>query len=214
MLASALALVGIGVSGATADEASEAFIQASADRVLGVLGDANLSAEERTAALAEAVDDIFDVEYISARVLGRAMWTNADEAVKGDFVAAYRDFVTSDYENYLEGYIGEALQVNGSRDGERGSFVNATITTPTDGQPLETEWVVWKISNDTSWGRVNPVEEGEFRVIDVTVTVGASDISLLTQQTEAGRAIREQNGGRLPEMIEDLRARTAAARGS
>jgi phospholipid transport system substrate-binding protein len=159
----ALAALGLWTAPALAQtgaQDAEAFISQNAHGVI-----TSLQALESGEVQLEAVRDDFrariqtlaDVDRITNFVLGRYRRT-ASEAQLADFQATFREYAFSVYENELNNYAGQTLDVTRSITRSPGDYIVETeVTGGPEGGTYEVNW------------RVVENESGGLQVVDVQV---------------------------------------------
>jgi phospholipid transport system substrate-binding protein len=126
--ATALAFSTLLSSGAFAANAAEDFVTASIAKGFAILNDSGASATERRQRFADFLLGLTDVRRIALFLLGPYA-AKAAPADVDDYVAAYRDHVTSVYQSYFALYAGQSLRVTSSREHAPGDFVVDTQIT-------------------------------------------------------------------------------------
>lgn len=174
-------------------EESREFVAGLVDRGLETWRADHPSDEDRTRAMRGLVHEYFDVQFITRGVLGKyARKIGAED--RRTFDELFSEFVLAVYLPYLSEFDRDRLRLLDARArGKRDTVVRSEFRTD------EGAWV------GADW-RVRRTEDG-LRVIDLVVE-GVS--LLLTQRQEFEATIRKRG---FEGLIEDLRARLAAARG-
>jgi phospholipid transport system substrate-binding protein len=127
---------------AARDPQAEAFVQASAQRVISVLADRGMSEAQKEAAFHRAIDDLADVPKITNFVLGKYART-VTPAQRAQFAPVFRAYAENVYRNRLNDYRGETLQVTGSTVRKPGDVVVNTLVSGGDlSQPVAVSWRV------------------------------------------------------------------------
>lgn len=109
-------------SGAFASNAAEDFVTASIQKGFAILNDSGASPAERRQRFAEFLLGLTDVRRVALFLLG-SYAARATPADLDDYVAAYRDYITSVYQSYFSLYAGQSLRVTSSRERAPGDFV-------------------------------------------------------------------------------------------
>jgi phospholipid transport system substrate-binding protein len=160
---------------ASADQASEAFIQERAGRVMEILNGSGSPAQKK-ADLEGTVEESVALESIALYTLGQYR-ANASRDDLDRYVAAFKDFVFAYYISPAAGFSGITLSVTGSTDGGgRVAIVHTTAKTK-GAQSFELDWYVASGS----------------AIVDVEIS-GVSAAKLLRAQVLAVLAL---NGGKI-----------------
>src|SRR3990172_4175994 len=116
---------------AWAGEPAEQLL-AGIDRVLQVLDDPAMKPEakaaERRAAIRRIASDIFDIEEISRRTLGRH-WQGPPEGERAEFVQAFGDLLKRSYFMKIDGQSVEKIALVGEAIDDDQAIVRTTIKT-------------------------------------------------------------------------------------
>ena len=130
-LAAALLVAGSLQARAGAGEPAEQLF-AGIDRVLQVLDDPAMKPEakaaERRAAIRRIASDIFDIEEISRRTLGRH-WQVLTEVERAEFVQAFGDLLKRSYFMKIDGQSVEKIALVGEAIDDDQAIVRTTIKT-------------------------------------------------------------------------------------
>lgn len=177
------------------DASAEAFIQAQAQRAIGILSNRSLSRPQKAAQFRAFVDSTVDVPRVTTFVLGKYART-ASPAQRAQFAQAFRDYATGVYERRLGEYGGERVQVTGSAVRRPGDVVVTTLVS--GGGLSRPETVRWRVARSGAGWRVVDVE---VRGVYLAVTQQADFTSTL-----------DTAGGDLNVLINQLRRQTAARR--
>ena len=133
------------------DPGAEQFVQASAQKVIGILADKSLNEPQKEAAFHRAIDDLADVPKITNFVLGKYARSITPEQ-KARFTPTFRAYAESVYRNRLNDYHGEVLKVTGSTVRKPGDVIVRTrIAGGQLQEPVDVSWRVlgggdaWKV---------------------------------------------------------------------
>jgi len=151
------------------------------------------SCDSRTAQLATAIDQTFDLPFIAQHVL-RRHWDGLSEAQRGEFIATFRDLVVSTYAQNFSSYGGEVFTAPVTQDAAAGGAQFSTVTTklkPTDGDAVTFEYQLHNSGN--GWRIVNIIADG------------VSDLALRTVQYD--RAFQDQGFDGLLKQLRDQTAK-------
>lgn len=195
---------------AWADKKSEAYVQANANTVLGVLNDKTLTAAQREQKFGEYMNQFANMPSIARRVIG----ANSRSLSQADFDKYYKTFETyalEVYQVHFDQFRGESLRVTGSKDdGPQRSTVESVIKSAQTGKDTKVYWDVL-LSNDGK----------SYRVRDVGIELGGSVLWLAQeQQAQFVNYLDRNNGdinkliGRINVLLADMEARKKDGRGS
>ena len=112
-------------SGAWAANAAEDFVSASIQKGFAILNASGASAADRRQRFAEFLLGLTDVRRVALFLIGPYA-AKASAADLDDYLAAYRDYITSVYQSYFALYAGQSLRVMSSRERAPGDFVVST----------------------------------------------------------------------------------------
>jgi phospholipid transport system substrate-binding protein len=206
----AMAVVSAFAPTAVADKKSEAFVQANANTVLGVLNDKSLTADAREKKFFEYMNKFAHMPSIARRVIG----TNSRSLSQAEFDRYYKIFETyamEVYQVHFDQFRGEGLRVTGSKDdGAQRSTVESVIKNSQTGKDTKVYWDVLLSQDGKS-----------YRVRDVGIELGGSVLWLAQeQQAQFVNYLDRNNGsidkliGRINVLLADMEARKKDGRGS
>lgn len=195
---SKIAAAAIGASllagAAVADARTEAYVEENANEVLRTLNDPTLDASARTAAFEDYMDQFTDLDAVSNFVIGRYA-REFSEAELAEYREAFRAYALAVYENELDRYRGERVEVIGSFDRTpRDSIVNTRI--PREGGP----------PMDVRWRVLN--RDGEFQVVDVALNIEGNLLWLAIEQRAQFLALLDRTNGSSEALIAKIREMT------
>ena len=181
---------------AFADTATEAYVEENANIVLETLNNPELDSEARTAAFSNYMDQFTDLTAVSNFVIGRYARQFSDAELAA-YRAAFRDYALAVYENELDRYRGNSVEVIGSVDrSARDSIVN-TVIPRDDGQALD---VRWRVLN----------RNGEFQVVDVALNIEGNLIWLAIEQRAQFLALLDRTNGSSEALIDKIEDMTTS----
>ena len=192
LCAFAVFFTALGVPGAQATPASEAFIQQNLDKANVILTATSLSDAQRHEQLRALLFGLAASRRIALFTLG----PYANGATPGDidaFVGAFTNYSTAVYENALDRYKGQPLKVTGSS--ERAA----------DDSLVQTEFVNPEPSNAAPIRlafRVRRTENGAPTITDIQV----EGVSFASAQRSEFTAYLQQHNGSIPELAKNLNA--------
>lgn len=192
----AAAVVGVTVlaGAAFADARTEAYVEENANEVLSALNDPTLDAADRTAAFEQYMDRFTDLDAVSNFVIGRYA-REFSEAELTEYRQVFRAYALAVYENELDRYRGESVEVIGSFDRTpRDTIVNTRI--PREGGP----------AMDVRWRVLN--RNGEFQVVDVALNIEGNLIWLAIEQRAQFLALLDRTNGSSEALIAKIREMT------
>jgi len=198
LIAGAMALALLGAEGARADETAERYVAQNAAQAIKVL-DAAAPGKERSAKFAALMDQFADLPAIAEFVLGAyARPLRTDPALKAEWNAAYRSYAMASYEQNFGDLHGSLVRVTGSRDsqmnGRSCSRVSSTMTMASS-TPQQFYWYLCRAASDVDW-----------KVTDVSMVAGDSEIKLAITQRDQFVAFLGANGGDVRKLIARLNA--------
>lgn len=178
-----------------ADEATEAYVEENANIVLDTLNDPALDSAARTAAFETYMDKFTDLGAVSRFVIGRYS-REFSETEMAEYQAAFRTYALAVYENQLDTYRGERVEVLGSVDrSARDSIVNTRIPR-SDGQAMD---VRWRVLN----------RNGEYQVVDVALNIEGNLLWLAIEQRAQFIALLDRTQGSSDALIAKINEMTA-----
>ena len=151
-------LIGLALFVAQAKAASSTvkIVQTGTDRVLRILKNSDLNAEKRRQKIRGVVDEYFDFEEMSRRVLGPA-WNDQPAQKQQEFARAFSDFLFSVYIDKIEKYTDEKITYKQQNVQDEFATVDALIIR-SQGQEIPLEYRLEKKSQD--WKVYDVVVEG------------------------------------------------------
>jgi len=202
-LAAAVGLLTLGAAGTsqaqgTRDPGAEQFVQASAQKVIGILGDKSLSETQKETVFHRAIDELADVPKITNFVLGKYARSITPEQ-KARFTPTFRAYAESVYRNRLDDYHGEVVKVTGSTVRKPGDvIVNTQITGGQNAQPVDVAWRV--LGGPAGWKAVDVQFKGVWLAItqqqDFVSTIdnahGNIDVLIAQLQRDAKRPLAKR----------------------
>jgi phospholipid transport system substrate-binding protein len=195
---------------ALADKKSEAFVQANANTVLGVLNDSSLSAAQREVKFGEYMNKFANMEGIAKRVIGVKARSLSEPEFKR-YYSKFEHYALEVYQVHFDQFRGESLRVTGSKDdGPQRSTVQSVIKSSQTGKDTKVFWDVLLSSDGKT-----------YRVRDVGIELGGSILWLAQEQQAQFVAYLDRNNGdinklisRIDVLLADMEARKKDGRGS
>lgn len=189
------AIAATSLASARADEAAETFVR-------GILNEANpvfkaTSKEARFDGIASLVDKYVDMRRVGLFVLGQYARQITD-AQKEEYFPLFKKYATLVYQDALENYSGERLEVVDSVDrSEKDIIVNCRIAGAKAGDDYADLIVHWRVYRDAS---------GKMTIFDS----GADQVWLAIEQQSQFKSVIANNGGGaagIDALIADLKKR-------
>ena len=176
------------------DAATEQYIAENATAVLQTLSDPTLDAAGRTEAFNKYMNEFTDLDAVASFVIGRYA-QSFTEAEMTAYRAAFREYALAYYENELDRYRGESVEVVGSFDRTaRDSIVNTRIPLR-DGPTMDVRWRVLK-------------RDGKYHVVDVALNVEGNLIWLAIEQRAQFLALLDRTNGSSEALIAKINEMT------
>lgn len=175
---------------ALADARTEAYVEKNANRVLDTLNDPELDAEARTENFSEYMNEFTDLKAVSNFVIGRYA-KQFSQAELERYREAFREYALAVYENELDQYRGESVEVQGSVDrSPRDSIVNTRIPRA-DGRAMDVRWRV--------------LDRGdEYQVVDVALNIDGNLIWLAIEQRAQFLSLLDRTNGSVDALIDKI----------
>jgi len=191
--AAALPTPALAQAGARArDPQAEAFVDANARRVLGVLNDRRTSIEQRHQAFRVLIGEMVDWPRLTHMVLGKyARTATPDQLAR--FTAAYRTYAEGVYQHRIDDYRANKAVVTGSVIHKPGDVIVITSFTGAENpDPVDLAWRVQ--GSGSNWKMVDVQVKGVWLAI--------------TQQQDFVSTI-DNHGGNVDVLINQLLADSA-----
>ncbi|WP_414694966.1 MlaC/ttg2D family ABC transporter substrate-binding protein [Phenylobacterium sp.] len=170
------------------DLQAEQFVQTGAQRVISVLADRGQSVAQKKATFHQAINELADVPKVTNFVLGKYART-ITPVQRQQFAAAFRAYAESVYQNRIDDYGGEKLNVVGSVVQKPGDVVvNTTIAGGQLDRPVAVAWRV--LGGGASWKVVDIQFKGVWLAITQqqdfvsTIDNAGGDIGVLISQLQ------------------------------
>jgi phospholipid transport system substrate-binding protein len=196
MLAIALCALNPCLCLAAAANPAEAFVQQNVDRVYAILNNASLTGEQRRARFRDFMLSLTDPDRIGAFTLGQYV-NRASKADVEAFDSAFTDYVVAVYESRLSRYKGRTIRITGSTERAADDVVvSAIVVNPENPSAPPTKAAF----------RVRKSNEGRSIVTDIQV----EGIWLALSERSDFTAFLQQHGGRISDLVADMRRRTQA----
>jgi phospholipid transport system substrate-binding protein len=160
----AVASIALGVFIQTCRAGSAAPARAEAEKgiasIVAILGDRNLSAEQRADKLKATVEDWLDFETLSRLSLGGA-WRDLSDAQRESFVGEFRQHMVGVANKSTKGYDDEQVIILNDRQEPKGDWTVMTtiLKKPKDGAAEEVAKVDFRLR----------LKEDRWKVIDINI---------------------------------------------
>jgi phospholipid transport system substrate-binding protein len=185
-LAAAFTSMPQGIRSASAQaNSAAAFVQSSANRLLGAMKAAG-TADSRRQAVMQIVDQTVDVDGIAKFCLGR-FWRIATPQQQQDYLTLFHRSLTKSITARLGDYQDVTLAVGRSAPLNEDTAVDSTVTT-SNKPPVKVQWVV------ASQG-------GAFKIVDVI----AEGTSLRQTQRSDYTSFLDGHGGNVQALLDALK---------
>jgi phospholipid transport system substrate-binding protein len=180
---------------AVRDAGAEQYVQAQAQRVVGVLNDARMDRAEKIKTFRGIIDQIADVPVITRFVLGKYARSITPGQMQ-TFSTVFRQYAQNVYETRLGEYHGETVKVTGSIVRNPGDVVvNTVISGGHVDRPLVVSWRV--LGGGGAWKVVDVQVAGVWLAITQqqdfvsTIDNAGGNIDVLIGQLQ--RQVQQQN---------------------
>lgn len=192
------AIFAFAAQSALADAKTESYVRDNANEVLQALNNPDLSAEQRTAQFNAYMDKFADFDAIARFAIGKYSRRFTPEEME-EYRVAFRDYALAVYQNELDVYRGESVQVNSSIDrSAKDTIVNTTIKR-NDGKDMDVLWRVF-------------TRDGEYQVVDVALNIEGNLIWLGIEQRAQYLSILDRSNGSAAELIKVIKRETEQLR--
>ncbi len=124
-LIAVLCLARVATAASTGGEGPRAVVDRITKAALGVLGDKQLSADDKRHRIEAIVYADTDFETMSRLVLARN-WNGFTDAQKADFVKQFKEHLSMTYGRSIENYRNERVQIVGDHEEARGDWTVQT----------------------------------------------------------------------------------------
>ncbi len=175
---------------------AETFIQSLADRVLAILQDTSLSADDSTAQMAVILREGLDIELVGRFAAG-VHWRNAEPEQQRAYLDLFEQMIIQTYARRFDEYSGETFSVSGSQPVGKQDALVVTQIESASSPPVNVGW------------RVRDRGAGP-KVIDVDV----EGVSMAVTQRNEFAAVIERGGGKFDALIEALEKQVQTAEAS
>ena len=165
----------------------EEFVKKFADDAIMILGNEQISVNEKNDQFTSLVMSAIDLNLISQFVLSKT-WKSATDDQKERYISAFKTYFINSYANKLDQYSGEKIIVNTSE--EAGKYVIVDTNIIREGTDTLKINLKWRLLN----------KNGDIRIIDINI----EGISLVIAQREEFQSFLANNNGDLEALIEKI----------
>ena len=186
ILAVLLTLIPIAAWGTNFIEEEE-FVEKFADEAIMILGNEQISKNEKNDQFTNLVMSAIDLNLISQFVLSKT-WKSATNEQKERYISAFKTYFINSYANKLDQYSNEKIIVNGAEEAGKYVIVDTNIVREgTDTLKINLKWRLLK-------------KNGDIKIIDLNI----EGISLVIAQREEFQSFLANNNGDLEALIEKI----------
>lgn len=150
--------LGAGVVSAADNSDPKRFVEATAEKVLEVLGDKDLTFEQKSAKLETYLDDCCDFATTAKLAMARN-WRSLSTAQQEEFVGLFKNYLIVTYRDNINSYGGQTVEVTGGHDEPRGDY---TVQTKIRGGNTDDILVEYRLrrGKNGGWYIIDVVAEG------------------------------------------------------
>jgi phospholipid transport system substrate-binding protein len=177
-------------AGAQEDPASSARVPVERlyDALLGVMREAEaLGFEGRAERLSPVVREVYDLPFMSAKVLGLE-WRRLSEAERRRWLDAFSDLTVNTYADRFEGFAGERFEVLSAEAGSRDTVLVRTHIVPAGEEPVSVDYRLHR-------------RDGAWRIVDVYLNGTVSELAL--RRSEYSSVLKRDGFDTLVRSIEE-----------
>ena len=165
----------------------EEFVKKFADDAIMILGNEQISVNEKNDQFTKLVMSAIDLNLISQFVLSKT-WKSATDDQKERYISAFKTYFINSYANKLDQYSGEKIIVNGSE--EAGKYVIVDTDIIREGTDTLKINLKWRLLN----------KNDDIKIIDLNI----EGISLVIAQREEFQSFLLNNDGDLEALIDKI----------
>ena len=165
----------------------EEFVKKFADDAIMILGNEQISVNEKNDQFTNLVMSAIDLNLISQFVLSKS-WKTATDDQKERYISAFKTYFINSYANKLDQYSNEKIIVNGSETAGKYVIVDTNIIK--EGTDTLKVNLKWRLLN----------KNGDIKIIDLNI----EGISLVIAQREEFQSFLANNDGNLDSLIEKI----------
>jgi len=165
----------------------EEFVKKFADDAIMILGNEQISVNEKNNQFTNLVMSAIDLNLISQFVLSKS-WKTATDDQKERYISAFKTYFINSYANKLDQYSNEKIIVNGSE--KAGKYVIVDTNIIKEGTDTLKINLKWRLFN----------KNGDIKIIDLNI----EGISLVIAQREEFQSFLANNDSNLDSLIEKI----------
>ena len=165
----------------------EEFVKKFADDAIMILGNEQISVNEKNDQFTNLVMSAIDLNLISQFVLSKS-WKTATDDQKERYISAFKTYFINSYANKLDQYSNEKIVVNGSENAGKYVIVDTNIIK--EGTDTLKVNLKWRLLN----------KNGDIKIIDLNI----EGINLVIAQREEFQSFLANNDGNLDSLIEKI----------
>ena len=165
----------------------EEFVKKFANDAIMILGNEQISVNEKNDQFTNLVMSAIDLNLISQFVLSKS-WKTATDDQKERYISAFKTYFINSYANKLDQYSNEKIIVNGSENAGKYVIVDTNIIK--EGTDTLKVNLKWRLLN----------KNGDIKIIDLNI----EGISLVIAQREEFQSFLANNDGNLDSLIEKI----------
>ena len=165
----------------------EEFVKKFANDAIMILGNEQISVNEKNDQFTNLVMSAIDLNLISQFVLSKS-WKTATDDQKERYISAFKTYFINSYANKLDQYSNEKIIVNGSENAGKYVIVDTNIIK--EGTDTLKVNLKWRLLN----------KNGDIKIIDLNI----EGISLVIAQREEFQSFLANNDSNLDSLIEKI----------
>ena len=165
----------------------EEFVKKFANDAIMILGNEQISVNEKNDQFTNLVMSAIDLNLISQFVLSKS-WKTATDDQKERYISAFKTYFINSYANKLDQYSNEKIVVNGSENAGKYVIVDTNIIK--EGTDTLKVNLKWRLLN----------KNGDIKIIDLNI----EGISLVIAQREEFQSFLANNDSNLDSLIEKI----------
>lgn len=192
MAAVLVALALLGAPRASVDFPEGAIATGSIERLHEALleamqGAETLGVDGRARLLEPVIDDVYDLPFMAAKVLGRS-WKTLSEEDRSRWQDAFRRLTVSTYAHRFDGYSGQHFEIAGSEWAPRETILVRTHIVTSDEQRVALDYRMRS-------------SQGSWRIIDVYLNGTVSELAL--RRSEYSSVLKRDGFESLTKAVEE-----------
>ena len=165
----------------------EEFVKKFANDAIMILGNEQISVNEKNDQFTDLVMSAIDLNLISQFVLSKS-WKTATDDQKERYISAFKTYFINSYANKLDQYSNERIIVNGSE--KAGKYIIVDTNVIKEGTDTLKINLKWRLLN----------KNGDIKIIDLNI----EGISLVIAQREEFQSFLANNNDDLEALIEKI----------